>query len=107
MLFKHYTIFWFVLVTFTGWPPKVLSATYLFTSDILTVLIFTIRFFYKIVLCFRLLVSGSDDFNIIVWEALKYRLGCKINSGHSGNIFSVKVDHLNIFIRRFTWKAIP
>ena len=40
----------------------------------------------------RLLVSGSDDFNIIVWEALKYKLGCKINSGHSGNIFSVKVS---------------
>ena len=40
----------------------------------------------------RLLVSGSDDFNIIVWEALKYKLGCTINSGHSGNIFSVKVS---------------
>ena len=44
----------------------------------------------------RLLVSGSDDFNIIVWEALKYRLGCKINSGHSGNIFSVKVKSYHL-----------
>ena len=39
-----------------------------------------------------LLVSGSDDFNIIVWEAVKYKLGCTINSGHFGNIFSVKVS---------------
>jgi len=43
-----------------------------------------------------LLVSGSDDFNIIVWEALRYRIGCKMNSGHSGNIFSVKfLPHSN------------
>eukprot|EP00794_Sanderia_malayensis_P000171 gene171-783_t len=37
-----------------------------------------------------LLVSGSDDLNIIVWEALTYRSSCVFNSGHSGNIFSVK-----------------
>ena len=47
-------------------------------------------------------MSGSDDFNIIVWEALKYRIGCKMNSGHSGNIFSVKVRSFHEFCEYFT-----
>ena len=40
---------------------------------------------------FSLLASGSDDLDIILWDPLTQRLMTKIQTGHSGNIFSVKV----------------
>ena len=40
---------------------------------------------------FSLLVSGSDDLNAILWDPMHHRAKCVIKTGHSGNIFSVKV----------------
>ena len=51
-----------------------------------------------------LLASGSDDLDIILWDPLKKKLVTKIQTGHSGNIFSVKVRNkfhtslLNFFL---------
>ena len=51
-----------------------------------------------------LLASGSDDLDIILWDPLTKKLVTKIQTGHSGNIFSVKVRNkvrtslLNIFL---------
>ena len=42
---------------------------------------------------FRLLSSGSDDFNIIIWDIKRRRPQVTIQSGHEGNIFAVKVIH--------------
>ena len=42
-------------------------------------------------LIFRLLASGSDDFNIIIWDAHKRKPKQTLQSGHEGNIFTVKV----------------
>ena len=39
-----------------------------------------------------LLVSGSDDLNAILWDPLQCQKKCCIKTGHSGNIFSVKVS---------------
>lgn len=38
-----------------------------------------------------LLASGSDDLDIVLWDPLTKKLVTKIQTGHSGNIFSVKV----------------
>ncbi|XP_022089925.1 WD and tetratricopeptide repeats protein 1-like [Acanthaster planci] len=38
----------------------------------------------------RLLGSGSDDFNAIVWDPHRRRRLCVLRTGHHGNIFSVK-----------------
>ena len=38
-------------------------------------------------------MSGSDDLNAIVWDPLQSQMKCCIKTGHSGNIFSVKVLH--------------
>jgi len=45
-----------------------------------------------------LLVSGSDDLNAILWDPLQCQKKCCIKTGHSGNIFSVKVSHLALWI---------
>ncbi|XP_022295341.2 WD and tetratricopeptide repeats protein 1-like [Crassostrea virginica] len=37
-----------------------------------------------------LLASGSDDLNVILWDPLRHRTKATINTGHQGNIFSVK-----------------
>lgn len=37
-----------------------------------------------------LLASGSDDLNIILWDPFRHRTKATINTGHQGNIFSVK-----------------
>ena len=50
--------------------------------------------FYNSTLFFHsLLVSGSDDLNAILWDPLQCQKKCCIKTGHSGNIFSVKVSH--------------
>ena len=49
-----------------------------------------------------LIVSGSDDLNAIVWDPLRRQMKCCIKTGHSGNIFSAKVDH-NIIAILFTF----
>ncbi|KAI0228941.1 WD and tetratricopeptide repeats protein 1 [Lamellibrachia satsuma] len=37
-----------------------------------------------------LLVSGSDDVQVIIWNPFTYEAVSKIRTGHTGNIFSVK-----------------
>ena len=60
-------------------------------------------FVYLLLSVVRLLASGSDDLDIILWDPLTKKLVTKIQTGHSGNIFSVKVRNkihtslLNIF----------
>lgn len=51
----------------------------------------------KLVLHFpgRLLVSGSDDMNIVVWEWAKNVALQTIKTGHKSNIFQSKFLHLN------------
>ncbi|GIY84486.1 WD and tetratricopeptide repeats protein 1 [Caerostris extrusa] len=36
------------------------------------------------------LASGSDDLHIVLWDPFKHKKLCSIQSGHHGNIFSVK-----------------
>jgi len=38
-----------------------------------------------------LLASGSDDLDVILWDPLAKKCVARIQTGHSGNIFSVKV----------------
>ena len=41
-----------------------------------------------------LLVSGSDDLTAIVWDPLTRRQLASVPTGHTGNIFSVKVIYI-------------
>uniref|UniRef100_T1HZG6 WD_REPEATS_REGION domain-containing protein n=1 Tax=Rhodnius prolixus TaxID=13249 RepID=T1HZG6_RHOPR len=43
----------------------------------------------------RKLASASDDFHVIIWEPFTYRRLQTIQTGHHGNIFSVKVNHFD------------
>ncbi|ESO02556.1 hypothetical protein HELRODRAFT_65956, partial [Helobdella robusta] len=44
----------------------------------------------------RLLASGSDDVQVIIWDALRHKRLTSLRSGHRGNIFSVKfLPHTN------------
>lgn len=43
------------------------------------------------VIC-RLLASGSDDLNVILWDPCKHKKLASVRTAHSGNIFSVKVS---------------
>ena len=45
-----------------------------------------------IVFTLSLLASGSDDRYVILWDPLKHKKLTAINTGHQGNIFSVKVS---------------
>lgn len=45
----------------------------------------------------RLLASGSDDYNVHIWNALEGRSLACMQTGHIGNIFSVKVHIVMIF----------
>lgn len=45
-----------------------------------------------IISLFSLLASGSDDLNIILWSPFLEKQFHTIQSGHHGNIFSVKVS---------------
>ena len=38
----------------------------------------------------ELLASGSDDLHVIVWDPFRGRVVRSLNTGHAGNIFSVK-----------------
>lgn len=38
----------------------------------------------------NLLLSGSDDARVIVWDAFNHNSLCSIDTGHNGNIFSAK-----------------
>ena len=40
---------------------------------------------------FSLLASGSDDAQVIIWDAFNHRTVSTIPTGHTGNIFSAKV----------------
>lgn len=46
---------------------------------------------------YRLLASGSDDQNIIIWDAFRHRKLLSHSTGHMGNIFSVKVSWSLLF----------
>lgn len=54
---------------------------------------------------FRLLASGSDDFQIIVWDVCRRMRKYKLDSGHQGNIFAVKVCLVNfcVAVRTYTF----
>ena len=40
---------------------------------------------------FSLLASGSDDYNVHIWNVSRGRSAACMSTGHIGNIFSVKV----------------
>ena len=42
----------------------------------------------------RLLASGSDDYNIQIWNVLEGKSLACMQTGHVGNIFSVKVMYM-------------
>lgn len=42
--------------------------------------------------CCRILASGSDDMNIILWDPFRYKSLKVLRTRHVGNIFSVKVS---------------
>ncbi len=44
-----------------------------------------------IVLFFRLVASGSDDVQVIIWDPFLHKSVTTVRTGHQGNIFSVKV----------------
>jgi len=46
---------------------------------------------------YSLLASGSDDLDVMLWDPLAKKCVAKIQTGHSGNIFSVKVIKLEMF----------
>ena len=41
---------------------------------------------------FRLLASGSDDVQIIIWDPFHHKSVTTVRTEHEGNIFSVKVN---------------
>ena len=45
-----------------------------------------------------ILASGSDDLQIILWDPFRHKKMCSIDTGHQGNIFSVKVWFVYLFI---------
>ena len=51
-----------------------------------------------------LLVSGSDDLNAILWDPLQCQKKCCIKTGHSGNIFSVKVSYFIVWLAPWVGK---
>lgn len=38
-----------------------------------------------------ILASASDDLHVILWDPFRYKQLHNISTGHTGNIFSVKV----------------
>ncbi len=42
-------------------------------------------------LFFRLVASGSDDVQVIIWDPFLHKSVTTVRTGHQGNIFSVKV----------------
>ena len=46
---------------------------------------------FKNVPSLSLLASGSDDHHAIIWDPFQRKLMHRVNTGHNGNIFSVKV----------------
>ena len=47
-----------------------------------------------------LLASGSDDFRVMLWDPFRRKRLADIDTGHQGNIFSVKVGILKCFFLR-------
>uniref|UniRef100_A0A2C9JP84 Uncharacterized protein n=1 Tax=Biomphalaria glabrata TaxID=6526 RepID=A0A2C9JP84_BIOGL len=44
----------------------------------------------------NMLASGSDDLNVILWDPFNHKMISKLQTGHQGNIFSVKfLPHSN------------
>lgn len=41
---------------------------------------------------FRILASASDDLHVMLWDPFRYKELMNIATGHTGNIFSVKVS---------------
>ncbi len=41
-----------------------------------------------------ILASGSDDFHVMLWDPFRKKRLADIDTGHQGNIFSVKVSYL-------------
>jgi len=41
---------------------------------------------------FRLLASGSDDVQVIIWDPFHHKSLTTVRTEHEGNIFSVKVN---------------
>ena len=39
-----------------------------------------------------ILASGSDDFHVMLWDPFRRKRIADIDTGHQGNIFSVKVN---------------
>ena len=50
-----------------------------------------IRFNFTPFVCLSVLASGSDDVAAILWDPYQKRAVATMHTGHTGNIFSVKV----------------
>lgn len=56
---------------------------------------FSLHFFQcKLAVTFSLLASGSDDYQVILWDPFNQRQIRSIQTGHTNNIFSVQVRNL-------------
>ena len=45
----------------------------------------------RVLFPFSLLASGSDDVTAILWDPYQHKAMATMQTGHTGNIFSVKV----------------
>lgn len=48
-----------------------------------------------------ILASGSDDFHVMLWDPIRRKRLVDIDTGHQGNIFSVKVCLLKTLLNWF------
>lgn len=45
----------------------------------------------------RILASASDDLHVMLWDPFRYKELMNIATGHTGNIFSVKVSQYTTY----------
>lgn len=47
---------------------------------------------------YRILASASDDLHVMLWDPFRYKELMNIATGHTGNIFSVKVSQTTKYL---------
>ena len=49
---------------------------------------------------FSILASASDDMHVILWDPFRYEKKLTLQTGHDGNIFTVKVSFFLLYVKR-------
>ena len=53
-----------------------------------------------IIYMFSILASASDDMHVILWDPFRYEKKLTLQTGHDGNIFTVKVSFFLLYVKR-------